>query len=181
MTQKKFIILDRDGVINYDSDEYIKNSDEWVSIKRSIDAIKKLSNKNYHIIVITNQSGINRGLIEYEDFISIYMKMQNELSEYGAQIDTFLYCPNKPSQKTNLRKPNTGMYLEASKRLGFDLKESYAIGDSPRDMIAAINSGCTPIGLRTGNGHLIENDKKLNVKMFDDLLDAVDYILSKEK
>ena len=77
MTNKKFIILDRDGVINYDSDEYIKNSDEWVSIKRSIDAIKKLSNNNYHVIVITNQSGINRKLIEYEDFISIYMKMQD--------------------------------------------------------------------------------------------------------
>ena len=72
-------------------------------------------------------------------------------------------------------------HLMYQQSLGFDLKESYAIGDSPRDMIAAINSGCTPIGLRTGNGHLIENDKKLNVKMFDDLLDAVDYILSKEK
>ena len=181
MITQKYIILDRDGVINFDSLDYIKTPDEWVPIPRSIEAIKKLCDEGYQIIIITNQSGIDRGIIQYNDFIDINTKMINEIDKVGGAISAILYCPTLPSVKNKYRKPGSGMFEEISERLNFSLKSCFSIGDSPRDIIASINAECKPLGVRTGNGSKISDDSSLNIPMFDDLYEAVEFVLKKNK
>lgn len=181
MSKQKYIILDRDGVINKDSAEHIKSPDEWLSIPKSLEAIKLLTENNYHIVVISNQSGINRGIISYENFIKITNKMNTEINDSGGRIDLFYYCPDTPKSKSKDRKPNPGMFLDLSNRLGISLEDCYSIGDSPRDIIASQKAGCKPIAVRTGNGKKIEDDESLLVPIFDDLFHAVEYILKNDK
>ena len=181
MNTQKHIILDRDGVINFDSLDYIKTPDEWVPIPRSIEAIKKLCDEGYQIIIITNQSGIDRGIIQYNDFIDINTKMINEIDKAGGSISAILYCPTLPSVKNKYRKPGSGMFEEISERLNFSLKSCFSIGDSPRDIVASISAKCKPLGVRTGNGNKISDDINLNIPMFDDLYEAVEFILKKNK
>ncbi len=180
MKQQKYIILDRDGVINYDSNNYIKTADEWTPIPRSLEGIKLLSEKDYFIIIISNQSGLTRKIITYKNFSEIYSKMIRSVEDHGGNIGIFSYCSDSNDKSFN-RKPNPGMFLDIAERMKIDLKKTFSIGDSPRDLFASIESGCIPIGVRTGNGHQIEKEKKLNVLMFDDLLDAVKYIIKNDK
>ena len=181
MKKQKHIILDRDGVINFDSLDHIKTPDEWIPIPRSIEAIKKLCDEGYQIIIITNQSGIDREIIKYSDFININKKMINEINQAGGMISAILYCPTLPSIKNKYRKPGSGMFEEISERLNFSLKSCFSIGDSPRDIIASISAKCKPLGVRTGNGNKISDDINLNIPMFDDLYEAVEFILKKNK
>lgn len=179
MRLQKFIILDRDGVINFDSPEYIKSPDEWKPIPDSIKAIKILTDNDFNIIVITNQSAINRGLMSYETFTRINMKMLDMVTRAGGSIHAILYCPHTPDETSTTRKPLPGMFLEAASRFNFDLKTTYAIGDSPRDIEAAKLVQCVPIAVRTGNGKKIEEHNKYKVKIFDDLKCAVEFITTK--
>ncbi len=181
MSRQKYIILDRDGVINKDSTEYIKSPDEWIPIPRSLEAIKLLTENNFHITVISNQSGINRGIIPYKDFININNKMHQEVMNSGGRIDMFYYCPDTPTVKSEFRKPNPGMFLDFANRLEISLEDCYSIGDSPRDIIASQKAGCKAIAVRTGNGKKIEEDEDLLVPIFNDLFDAVKYVLENEK
>ncbi len=181
MSKQKYIILDRDGVINEDSAEYIKSSDEWTPIPRSLEAIKLLTENNFHIAVISNQSGINRGIISYKDFVDISNKMHQQVIDSGGKIDMFYYCPDTSTTKSKYRKPNPGMFLDLASRLGISLEDCYSIGDSPRDIIASQKAGCKPIAVRTGNGKKIEDDDDLLVPIFDDLFDAVKYVLENDK
>lgn len=173
----KFIILDRDGVINYESSEYIKKPHEWNPIPGSIDAIKTLSDNGFNVIVITNQSGLNRGIISYHDFVAINLKMLDMVDKHGGHIHSVLYCPHTPDEPSVTRKPLSGMFTQAAERYGFNLRKTFSIGDSPRDIEASKSSKCIPIAVRTGNGHLIERDNKHRVKVFDDLKSSVDYVL----
>ena len=179
MNEERYIILDRDGVINYESPEFIKTADEWQPIPRSLEAIKKLSEKDYQIIIITNQSGINRKIINYSDFIKINLKMLKEIENVGGSIISIIYSPHTPDEKNIFRKPKAGMFEEIARRLKFSLKNCYSIGDSPRDIKASIVSNCKPIGVRTGNGLTIENDNKYKIPIYDDLYDAVTAIIDK--
>ncbi len=180
MKEQKYIILDRDGVINYDSNDYIKSADEWIPIPRSLDAIKILTENDYFIIVISNQAGIKKKIITYKNFIEIYNKMVNVIHNHAGNIGLFSYCPDSNNKSYN-RKPNPGMFLDVAERMKINLSSTYSIGDTPRDLFASIESGCIPIGVRTGNGQQIEKEKKLKVLMFDDLLDAVEYIIKNDK
>ena len=179
MRPQKFIILDRDGVINSDSSEYIKSPDEWDPMPGSVKAIKILTDNDFNVIVITNQSGINRGLISYEAFTRINMKMLDVITRAGGSIHSILYCPHTPDEPSTTRKPLPGMFLEASSRFNFDLKTTYAVGDSPRDIEAAKLAQCIPIAVRTGNGKQIEGNNKYKVRIFDDLECAVEFITTK--
>ena len=181
MSSDKYIILDRDGVINKDSPNHIKSADEWIPIPGSLEAIKLLTENNYHVVIISNQSGINRGIISYSNFVQIINKMNKEINDSGGKIDLFYYCPDAPTTKSKDRKPNAGMFLDLSNRLGISLEECYSIGDSPRDIIASQKAGCIPIAVRTGNGKKIEEDEDLVVPIFDNLFQAVEYILANEK
>tara|TARA_B100000609_G_C17028404_1_gene337449 strand:- start:64 stop:600 length:537 start_codon:yes stop_codon:yes gene_type:complete len=176
---EKYIILDRDGVINYESSEYIKKPNEWNPIPGSLDAIKVLTENNFNIIIITNQSGINRGIISYDDFVMINIKMNEAIQKSGGEIHSLLYSPHTPEEKSNKRKPNNGMFIEAAERFNFDLSKTFAVGDSPRDIEAAISSKCKALAVRTGNGHQIERNNIHKVKIFDDLKSSVDFIISR--
>ncbi len=178
MIVQKYIILDRDGVINKDSDDYIKSADEWQAIPRSIDAIKKLTDNNFQVIIITNQSGIERGLISPLDFMQINNKMLNMIDRAGGSIAAILYCPSLPTSKNPNRKPGPGMFMDIAERLNIQLSNCYAIGDSPRDIEASLAAKCMPLAVRTGNGSKIENKSKLKIPIFDDLYDAVDFVLN---
>ena len=129
MISQKFIILDRDGVINADSDDYIKSADEWEAIPRSVDAIKKLSDNNFQVIIISNQSGIERGLISPLDFIQINIKMISAIDRAGGSISAILYCPSLPTSIDPNRKPSPGMFIDIASRMNIKLSNCYAIGD----------------------------------------------------
>tara|TARA_Y100000817_G_scaffold303121_1_gene284758 strand:+ start:1214 stop:1750 length:537 start_codon:yes stop_codon:yes gene_type:complete len=177
MSEMKHIILDRDGVINHDSSEHIRNADEWVPIEGSLEAIRLLTESNFKIYIATNQSGINRGIINYANFIEINIKMMNLINHSGGEIAAIAYCPYTAEENSPLRKPNNGMYVNLAKRFNFDLHECYSIGDSPRDIEASIKSGCKTLGVKTGNGRDILKNNIHKVKIFDNLLKAVKNIL----
>tara|TARA_B100001287_G_C22527558_1_gene455739 strand:+ start:190 stop:750 length:561 start_codon:yes stop_codon:yes gene_type:complete len=180
MSDNHYIILDRDGVINHDSPGYIKNANEWKPLPRSLEAISLLSKNEYKILLVSNQSGVSRGIIDYEDHLQIHAKLISLISQHGGNIFSSYYCFDRPDSKSNYRKPNPGMYLDFAERLNLDLSTTFAIGDSPRDMEAALSAGCKPLGVTTGNGKQIK-DKMPNIEMFNDLLDAAQFVVDYDK
>jgi len=173
----KLVILDRDGVINHDSDDYIKSPDEWISIPGSIEAIAKLNHAGFLVCVATNQSGIARGYFDILTLNKIHEKMLHETALAGGNIDGIFFCPHSPDDKCNCRKPLPGLLLQISKRFSISLENSFFIGDSKKDIQAAEMAGAKPILVRTGKG--LETEKQLpdfsdlEVPVFDNLSDAV--------
>jgi len=180
MSDNRYIILDRDGVINYDSPSYIKNINEWKPLPRSLDAISLLSKNAYKILLISNQSGVSRGIIDYENHLQIHSKLLSLTAQHGGDIFSSYYCFDHPDSKSEHRKPKPGMYLDIAERLSIDLSTIFAIGDSPRDIEAALSAGCKPLGVMTGNGKQIR-DKMPNIEMFEDLLDAAQFVIDYDK
>ncbi|MFT5115782.1 MAG: D-glycero-D-manno-heptose 1,7-bisphosphate phosphatase [Parasphingorhabdus sp.] len=148
----KLVILDRDGVINHDSDDYIKSADEWLPIPGSLEAIARLCRAHYQVVVITNQSGIARGLFDMESLNGIHRKMLDRLHEKGGKIDAILFCPHGPDDECECRKPRSGLFLELADRLGCSLQGVPAVGDSLRDLQAALAAGALPVLVKTGKG-----------------------------
>ena len=183
--EKSLIILDRDGVINHDSDNYIKTPLEWKDIKGSLNAISKLKKFGWKVVVATNQSGIGRNIFSFTDLHAIHSKMYNSLSQFGVRLDAIFFCPHEPSYNCNCRKPAPGMILEISKRFEIDTKSIIMVGDSHRDLYAAYNAGAKPHLVKTGNGKktLFEHEKgkKIipeNTKVFDSLSNLVDHLVN---
>ncbi|MEN8220000.1 MAG: D-glycero-beta-D-manno-heptose 1,7-bisphosphate 7-phosphatase [Pseudomonadota bacterium] len=148
----KLVILDRDGVINYDSDEYIKSSCEWEAIPGSLNAIARLNQAGYRVVVASNQSGLGRGLFTLDELHQIHQKMHKELSEVGGTIEAIFFCPHSPNDDCQCRKPRPGLFHDIAKRLGISLINVPAVGDSRRDLQAASAAGAKPILVRTGKG-----------------------------
>ncbi len=180
MTQSKYVFLDRDGVVNHDSPNFIKYEKEWVPIPRSLEAIGLLTKNDYRIILISNQSGISRGVIQFANLISIHKKLVNKCTEYGGNIFSTYYCCDHPESNSPLRKPNPGMYLEMSDRLNIELSDVFSIGDSPRDIEASRAAGCKPLAVRTGNGEKVSQEMP-DVEIFEDLYQAAEYIIDYDK
>lgn len=178
----KLIILDRDGVINYDSDEYIKSPDEWHPIPGSLEAIARLNQADYRVIVVTNQSGIARGLFDLSTLHEIHAKMYRLLAEVGANVEAIFYCPHVSENECNCRKPRPGMFHQIANRLGISLTNVPAIGDSLRDLQAAIAAGAKPILVLTGKGRRTLQDLTEfgDVPVYEDLASVVDAILSQK-
>ena len=177
----KLIILDRDGVINEDSDDYIKSPDEWVPIDGSLNAIARLSRAGYRVFIATNQSGIARGLFSIETLHDIHQKMLAEIQHLGGTIDAILFCPHGPDDHCECRKPQPGLYLEIGSRTGQSLQDVPIIGDSLRDLEAAKALGARPILVRSGKGKttLQRHRKTLaRVQVYDNLAQAVDSLLT---
>lgn len=176
---KKFIILDRDGVINYDSDEYIKSPDEWHAIPGSLEAIAQLNRAGFHVFVVTNQSGVARGLYDLETLAQIHEKFISELASVGGYVDEIFFCPHHPQENCECRKPKPGLFYQIQKKYHVNLTEIFYIGDSLVDMQVAMTAGCKPILVLTGNGKktLAENPGFSNVEHFVDLASAVRFIL----
>ena len=180
MHSDKYIILDRDGVINYDASSYIKTPNEWEPIPKSLEAISLLTKYGYKIIIISNQSGVSRGIIEYNNHLDIHKKLIDLCKKYSGNIYAAYYCYDHPDHETQFRKPNPGMYLDIAGRLNINLSEVFAIGDSPRDMKAALSSGCNPLGVSTGNGEKISEELP-NIELFDDLYAATQFVIEYDK
>ena len=148
----KTIILDRDGVINQDSDEFIKSVDEWQPIPGSLEAIALLHRHDYRVVVITNQSGIARGLFSLATLNDIHRHMLSETRKKGGLIEAIFFCPHGPDDGCNCRKPLTGMYKDMANRLKIEMNGVPAVGDSMRDLQAAHDVGALPVLVKTGKG-----------------------------
>jgi D-glycero-D-manno-heptose 1,7-bisphosphate phosphatase len=174
----KLVILDRDGVINFDSDLYIKSPDEWRPIPGSLDAIARLTQWGYRVVVATNQSGIGRGLFVMDTLNSIHDKMIKSVAQAGGRIDAVFFCPHTNADKCNCRKPKPGMLEEIAVRYNADLEGVPAIGDSLRDLEAAVAVGAQPILVLTGKGKKTQADPNLpaGTLVFADLAAAVAHL-----
>lgn len=177
----KLIILDRDGVINHDSDAFIKSADEWVPIEGSLDAIAKLNHNGYTVIIASNQSGLARGYFDIDALTAIHKKMEDMLEKIGGRIDAIFYCPHGPDDGCECRKPRPGMLLDIGQRFNVSLKEVMFIGDSMTDIKAAYNAHANAMLVRTGKGAKAEKilltESNLSVPVYDDLSSAVDALL----
>jgi len=148
----KLIILDRDGVINHDSPDFIKSPQEWTPIPGSLEAIARLNQAGYRVVVATNQSGIARELFDIATLNAIHAKMHAAAQLAGADIDAIFFCPHAAIDGCDCRKPKSGMFEEIGKRLKLNLKGVPTVGDSLRDLQSGFNSGCTPYLVLTGKG-----------------------------
>lgn len=148
----KLVILDRDGVINFDSDKFIKSPEEWKPIPGSLEAIARLNKNGYRVVVASNQSGVGRGLLDMATLNAIHAKMHKALSQFGGHIDAVFYCPHAADSQCECRKPQPGMLKQIAERFHRDLKGVPAIGDSLRDLEAAIAVEALPILVETGKG-----------------------------
>ena len=178
----KLAILDRDGVINYDSDQYIKSPAEWRPIPGSIEAIARLNQNGFRVAVATNQSGIGRGLFDMATLNAINDKMMEMVFRQGGRIDALFFCPHTAVEECGCRKPRTGMLVEIAARFHTDLKGVPAVGDSLKDLQAAESVGAQPILVLTGKGKGTREDGGMPKKtlVFDDLGEASRYLVEQE-
>jgi D-glycero-D-manno-heptose 1,7-bisphosphate phosphatase len=178
----KLIILDRDGVINEDSDDFIKSPTEWQAVPGSMQAIARLHRNDWHVVVATNQSGIARGLFDRDALMQIHEKMHAAAAETGGRIDAVFFCPHGPDEGCDCRKPKPGLPLDISQRLKMELEGVPAIGDSLSDIQAATAAGAAPILVRTGKGIKTSElpDFPDDVPVYDDLASAVDALLRRQ-
>lgn len=175
----KYIILDRDGVINHDSDKYIKSPDEWLPITGSLEAIAELNRAGYHVLVATNQSGVSRGYYDLEMLSNIHEKLMRELSSVGGYVDEIFFCPHHPDDHCGCRKPKPGMLYQIRDRYSLDLSTIYFIGDSVADVEASLTAGCKPLLVLTGNGQktLEKYADSHHIPAFTDLAAAVRFVI----
>ena len=157
----KLIILDRDGVINHDSDQYIKSPDEWRAIDGSLEAIANLSQWGYRIVVATNQSGVGRGLFDMETLAAIHEKMMRAVAQAGGRIDAIFLCPHTAGAECECRKPRPGMLTEIGRRYNVDLTGVPVVGDSLRDLQAAAAVGAQPVLVLSGKGEKTKKQGEL--------------------
>lgn len=176
----KLVILDRDGVINYDSASYIKSPEEWRPIPGSLEAIARLNQDGYHVVVATNQSGVGRGLFEMATLNAIHDKMHRALSQVGGHIDAIFFCPHAEDAGCACRKPRPGLLEEIARRFNVGLQGVPCIGDSLRDLQAAAAVGARPMLVLTGKGRKTRDEGELppGTEVFSDLAEAVQALLA---
>ena len=171
----KTVILDRDGVINQDSDAYIKTPDEWIAIPGSLEAIGRLTQTGYQVVVATNQSGLARGLFDQATLDAIHHKMESAIQQHGGQLAGIYYCPHHPDDGCSCRKPRPGLLQQIEQELGIDPAQTVLVGDSLRDLQAATAFGIKPILVLTGKG--IKTAKEIDQKQqFDVYLNLADFV-----
>ena len=176
----KLAILDRDGVINVDSDQYIKSPAEWRPLPGSIEAIARLHQGGYRIAVATNQSGIGRGLFDMATMNAINDKMMEMVFRQGGRIDALFFCPHTATEGCNCRKPRTGMLEEIAARYHTELKGVPVVGDSLKDLQAAEAVGAQPLLVLTGKGARTREGGGLprKTQVFDDLAAATRHLIA---
>ncbi len=177
---QKLIILDRDGVINEDSDQFIKSPEEFKAIPGSLEAIARLSQNGYRVVVATNQSGLGRGLFDMDSLNRIHNKMHQALANLGGQITAIFFCPHTPEDQCACRKPEDGMFKEIASTFDVDLHEVPAVGDSLRDLEASSAAGCAPFLVLTGKGKITFDNAQLpkNTQVFPDLASVAKHLLA---
>jgi D-glycero-D-manno-heptose 1,7-bisphosphate phosphatase len=175
----KLIILDRDGVINHDSEDFIKSPAEWIPIPGSLEAIARLNQAGYRVVVATNQSGIARGLFDVVTLNAIHQKLHNTAQQFGADIDAIFYCPHAADDNCDCRKPKSGMLQTIASRFNTSLKGVPNVGDSLRDLQAGYGMDCVPYLVLTGKGQrtLEKGGLPPGTLVYPDLAGVVDSLL----
>jgi len=175
----KLLILDRDGVINQDSDAYIKSLDEWIPIPSAITAIARLSKAGWTVAVATNQSGIARGYYDLATLDSMHERLRELVAEQGGELGVVVYCPHGPDEGCDCRKPKPGMLLQIAQHYGADLHGIWFVGDSRGDLDAALAVDCQPVLVKTGKGErTLTKPLPEGTLVFDDLAAVADQLLS---
>jgi D-glycero-D-manno-heptose 1,7-bisphosphate phosphatase len=185
----RVVILDRDGVINEDSDSYIRSLSDWRPIAGSIEAIAALSQAGYTVAIATNQSGLGRGYFELEALESIHAKLNTLVAEQGGVVSGIFYCPHTPEEDCQCRKPATGLLRAIESELYISVHDAFFIGDSLKDLQAGEAAGCLPVLVKTGKGMQtlakiqredVALDNPKNIPVFADLAEAAQYILKQQ-
>jgi len=174
------VFLDRDGVINENRDDYVKTIDEFSFLPGVLEGLAKLKSADITTIVVSNQAGVGRGIIDPAELERIDRSMVQTISEHGGEISAIYYCTHRKDEGCDCRKPNPGLLIRASRELGFDLKQSFFVGDAQSDIEAGYRAGCRTVLVLTGRTSLSEvNDWSVKPDYIAaDLLTAVDWILS---
>jgi D-glycero-D-manno-heptose 1,7-bisphosphate phosphatase len=179
----KIVILDRDGVINQDRDDFVKSANEWVPIDGSLEAIALLNHAGWRVVVASNQSGIGRGIFGMAELNAMHEKLHRMLAGVGGRVDGIFFCPHTAKMKCDCRKPKPGLYLDIAQRFDARLENTTVIGDSLRDLQAAEAVSAEPILVRTGKGEKTLADGGLppRTHICHDLMDAARYLLGREE
>ena len=148
----KLFILDRDGTINQDSLDYVKSAEEWMPLPGALEAIARLNHAGWHAVIASNQSGLGRGLFDVSTLNAMHTKMHALLAAVGGRVDAVFYCPHTPDDGCHCRKPEPGLFEQIGERYGMDLRDVPMVGDSARDVLAAVAAGCEPHLVLTGKG-----------------------------
>ena len=171
----KIIVLDRDGVINLDSEQFIKKPEEWKPIPGSLEAIARLNESGWRVVIASNQSGLGRGLFDMDTLNAINEKMTKALGQVGGRIDAIFFCPHTADSTCDCRKPKPGMFLQIAERFNAEMKGVPVVGDSLRDLQAGVAVGCKPYLVLTGKGSKTQTDPDLpeGTQIFPDLAAVV--------
>jgi D-glycero-D-manno-heptose 1,7-bisphosphate phosphatase len=180
----KLCIIDRDGTINEDSDEYVKSPQEWQPMPGALEAIAKLNHAGWHVVVATNQSGLGRGLFDVASLNAMHAKMHTMLAAVGGKIDAVFFCPHAPDVGCRCRKPEPGLFEQIGERFGVDLRGVPTVGDTVRDLVAGVAVGCVPHLVLTGKaaiykGRALPDSFPAGTLVHDDLAAFAEYLVSK--
>lgn len=174
----RLLILDRDGVINHEAQAFVKAPLEWRPIAGSLEAVARANQLGYHVVVVSNQSGLARGLFDIGQLNKIHAHMLQEIARYGGKVEAIFFCPHGPDDGCECRKPRPGLLLDLGRRLGVDLKSAVLVGDRESDMAAAAAVGAERILVKTGHGQAtLESMKELSgITVCSDLSAAVGHL-----
>jgi D-glycero-D-manno-heptose 1,7-bisphosphate phosphatase len=188
MTPMKLIILDRDGTINEDRDDFVKSPDEWVPLPGALEAIARLNHAGWHTVVATNQSGLGRGTFDMATLNAMHVKMNQMLAKQGGRIDAVFFCPHAPEDACNCRKPLPGLFEQIGERFSVDLANVPVVGDSLRDLQAGVAVGCQPHLVRTGKAALLDDTQiaalcgqVAGTEVHADLTAFADFLIQRER
>jgi D-glycero-D-manno-heptose 1,7-bisphosphate phosphatase len=185
----KLVILDRDGTVNIDSDEFVKSPAEWEPLPGALEAIARLNHAGWHVVIATNQSGLGRGLFDVVSLNAIHTKMHKMLATMGGRVDAVFYCPHAPDDDCACRKPRPGLFLQIGERMGVDLQGVPTVGDSARDLQAGVAAGCEPhlvltgkaaAGRDQGTAPLVPQDCPPNTIVHLDLAAFAEFLTARE-
>ena len=188
MTPMKLIILDRDGTINEDRDDFVKSPDEWVPIPGALEAIARLNHAGWHTVVATNQSGLGRGTYDMAALNAMHIKMNQLLAKQGGRIDAVFFCPHAPDDACSCRKPLPGLFVQIGERFSVELKTVPVVGDSLRDLQAGVAVGCEPHLVRTGKAAALDEAQLVELcaqvpgtQVHADLAAFAEYMVRRER
>jgi D-glycero-D-manno-heptose 1,7-bisphosphate phosphatase len=179
MSQEKYVLMDRDGVINEDSPDFIKTPDEWIPLPGSLEAIALLHKHGFIVVVITNQSGVGRGLLNTATLERIHAKMAAMAETQGGKIERIYVCPHAPDAGCACRKPKPGLLHAFARDYRADLQNLPFVGDAMRDVQAALAAGAKPMLVQTGKGRkTLTDNPDFNFPVFENLYAAAQFIVS---
>lgn len=181
----KLVILDRDGTINVQRDDFIKGPEEWDALPGALEAIARLNHAGWHVVVASNQAGLGRGLFDVGALNAMHAKMHKQLGAVGGRIDAVFYCPHSPEESCVCRKPLPGLFEQIGERYGVDLRQVPMVGDNLRDVVAGVAAGCAPHLVLTGQGaqhkgQTLPPEYPPNTVVHDDLAAFAEHVLAQE-